>query len=329
MRPPALALLIAILAPLAAQAAGFERATIPAPDPIEIGIWYPSATPPVAAPNVPFGQALAMKGEIAGAHLPLIILSHGHESWMGAHAHTALALAQAGYVAVALTHPGDNGQNRLATASDWLVSRPADISTTLDFMLSDWAHATRIDPDRIGVYGFSMGGYTALAAAGAVIDIDLAARYCAQTPQDLTCAPSALDTVDAAEIAPRLRAVAGDDRIAAISVTAPGYGYAFDRAALAGVSVPVQIWSGALDALVPHAANGAVLAAGLDTQTEVHVVDRAGHLAFAAPCPESVKTYDRHSWELYCVDAEGFDRAAFHKVLHRDIIAFFETALPQ
>ncbi|WP_092366609.1 alpha/beta hydrolase family protein [Cribrihabitans marinus] len=155
--------------------------------PIEIGIWYPSHSAVTAAANVPFGQALALDGESDGDKLPLIVLSHGNHSRLGVHSHRALALAEAGYVAVALTHPGDNDQNRLTTGSDWLVSRPADISRTIDHMLSDWTHAKRIDPDRIGVYGFSAGGYTALAAAGAVIDTHLIASYCAEVPQEYSC----------------------------------------------------------------------------------------------------------------------------------------------
>ncbi|MEJ6394264.1 alpha/beta fold hydrolase [Gymnodinialimonas sp. 2305UL16-5] len=327
MRLWSIALGFAILCPAVAEAVGFEQATIPTSPPIEIGIWYPSSSSRVAAVNVPFGQALAVDGEIEGEELPLVLLSHGHDSNMHAHVHTALALAEAGYVAVALTHPGDNAQNQLTVASDWLVSRPADISRTLDYMVSDWIHADVIDADRIGVFGFSMGGYTALAAAGALIDIDQAARHCAETPEDLTCDPSALDNVDPTEFDPRLRDVAGDPRVAAIVVVAPGYGYAFDREALENVTVPVQIWSGSIDELTPHIWNGAVLAANLPDSPEVHVVENAGHLAFAAPCPESIRHYDRYTWDTYCRDAEGFDRAAFHAVFHQRIVDFLDSVI--
>lgn len=323
---PAL-LLFGLLWPAYAQAVGHESRIVPVEPPIEVRIWYPSSAAPSRGSEVMLGQALAIDAPVEGTDLPLIVVSHGHESGSYDHAHTALALAKAGYVAVALTHPGDNSENRHATASDWLVSRPADVSATLDYMLSDWAHADRVDAERIGVYGFSMGGYTALAAAGAVINIDLADRHCAETPDELTCNPSQLDSVDAAKLDPRLRAVTGDPRIAAISAAAPGYGYAFDREALADVTIPVQIWSGGLDDLVPHATNGAILAANLPSPPEVHVAERAGHSSFTGVCPESLRVHDRFTWDLYCVEVDGFDRAVFHEGFHRRLVQFFDSAL--
>lgn len=321
-------LALALLWPAHLQAVGHQRAQVPAEPPIELRIWYPSSAEPSRGSEIMLGQAVAIDGPVEGDSLPLIVISHGHDSSMDAHAHTGLALAEAGYVAVALTHPGDNHENRLTRASDWLVSRPADVSATLDYMVSGWPQADVIDAERIGVFGFSMGGYTALAAAGALIDIELAAQYCRDVPEELTCAPSALDDVDPVELAPRLIAVVGDPRIAAISAAAPGYGYAFDQDALSNVSVPVQIWSGAEDVLVPHASNGAILAANLPTLPNVHVVEGADHAAFSIVCPDSIRQYDRHFWNLYCVDAEGFDRGEFHQQLHHELVEFFNSAMP-
>ena len=327
MRLRSVVIVIASLFPFGAQATGFESATIPTSPPIDIGIWYPSSSPVVTAVNIPFGQALAVDGEILGEDLPLIVVSHGNRGRMAAHSHTALALAEAGYVVVALTHPGDNYQNPLTSPFDWLVSRPADISETIDFMLSDWVHADRIDADRIGVYGFSAGGYTALASAGAVIDFDVRVRFCRDNPQEHTCGDDADGIVAPAAFYPQLRAVTGDPRIGAISVSAPGFSYSFDREALAEVTVPVQIWSGTLDESVPHETNGALLAANLPHSPDVHVVEGAGHFAFTAICPSSVRQYDRYAWNIYCVDADGFDRADFHQVFHRGIVEFFNSTL--
>lgn len=313
--------------PLHGQAAGFERAVLASTPPIEIGIWYPSASPAPEAANTPFRQALAIGGAVEGDALPLIVLSHGNGGWMGGHSDTALALAKAGYVAVALTHPGDNSQDQSASPGEWLVSRPADISKTLEHMLSDWAHADRIDANRIGVFGFSAGGYAALVAAGAFPDFSLAARHCATTPQEYACRTGLLDDVDAVELAPQLRAVVGDARIAAASVAAPGFGYSFDREALADVVIPVQIWSGASDDSVPHDTNGATIAANLPTAPEVHIVENAGHFAFLVPCDPRLETAKPNLWRRLCVDADGFDRAAFHETFNRKIVAFFDAAL--
>src|SRR6185312_7407647 len=68
-----------------------------------------------------------------------------------------------------------------------LSQRPGQLSATIDFMLTAWAGRTRLDPARIGVFGHSAGGYTALAAAGAAPDFARAAAFCRETPSEWGC----------------------------------------------------------------------------------------------------------------------------------------------
>lgn len=159
---------------LPVHAVGFLRVAPSTHQPLDIGIWYPSEAAAPFAPNTPFGQALAFDGELAGSDLPLVVLSHGNSGWMGSHADTALALAQAGYVAVAITHSDDNDKNEVASPSVWMLSRPAEVVASINYVLQEWSGADHVSATRIGVFGFSAGGYTALVSAGAVPDIDLA-----------------------------------------------------------------------------------------------------------------------------------------------------------
>ena len=46
------------------------------------------------------------------------------------------------------------------------VERPADIKRLVDYLLGAWSHASAIDPGRIGMFGFSRGGYTGLVVVG-------------------------------------------------------------------------------------------------------------------------------------------------------------------
>src|SRR5262249_42396039 len=151
----ALALLAAPI--MQAGAVGFQSATVPDPadKPLQIGIWYPSAAPAPSQPNPPFRQPLALNGAVAGNRLPLVVVSHGTGGWLGGHADTALALAEAGFVVVAVTHTGDNGEDESYPASRWMIDRPRHISRVLDFMLADWSGHERIDALRIGIFGFS------------------------------------------------------------------------------------------------------------------------------------------------------------------------------
>ena len=141
MRPLAfLAVIIACFAAPMAQAAGFRFIDIPA-----------------AARNCP----------VAGDSLPLIVVSHGSGGWFGAHHDTAAMLADAGFVVAALNHPGDNAADRSRTDNlSVLLDRPAAIRRLTDFMLDAWPDPSKLDRQRIGLFGFSRGAYTGLVIAG-------------------------------------------------------------------------------------------------------------------------------------------------------------------
>ncbi|MEZ5593480.1 MAG: hypothetical protein R3F53_23345 [Gammaproteobacteria bacterium] len=308
-------------------AVGFQRATVTAETPIDIGIWYPSSAAIPNEINTPFRQKLAINADPEGDKLTLIVLSHGDGGWMGGHADTALALAEAGYVAVAVTHPGNNYEDESAPPSKWLVSRPADIVETINYMLTSWFHASLLLPDNIGVFGFSAGGYTALAAARAKPDIDRTLQHCAVDPTEFVCQVGMIDEIAASSFRSSKATLASDPRIRAISIAAPGLGFAFDPQGLAKVTIPVQIWSGALDDRVPHASNGLNLDNSLPEKAEVHIIEDAGHFAFLSPCNPALEKANPRIWHMVCVDAPGFDRKAFHNEMNAEIIAFFDRTL--
>jgi predicted dienelactone hydrolase len=110
-----------------------------------------------AAPNCP----------IAGEKLPLIVISHGYGGWYLGHHDTSEALADAGFIVVAINHPQANHADMSrANGLGVLIERPLDIKRTIDFMLTASPDAAKIDPQRVGFYGFSQGGYTGLVVAG-------------------------------------------------------------------------------------------------------------------------------------------------------------------
>ena len=122
---------------------------------------------------------------VAGERLPLILISHGHGGSYAGHVDTAIALANAGYVVAALTHTGDNWRDTsLATA---LWERPRQLKRLDDYMLGAWPDHARIDPDRIGAFGFSAGGFTVLAAAGGEPDLSAMTEHCRAHPQFEDC----------------------------------------------------------------------------------------------------------------------------------------------
>jgi predicted dienelactone hydrolase len=67
--------------------------------------------------------------------------------------------------------------------------------------------------------------------------------------------------------------------------------------------------------------NAPTLANTLPHRPEYHLVPNAAHFAFLAPCSAAMKN---HAPEI-CVDANGFDRTAFHKQLDEMALTFFQA----
>lgn len=291
--------------------------------PFAIGVWYPTQARP--RPTTLLGAVLldvAPDAAVLGRDLPLVVISHGNGGGPGSHADLALALADAGYVVAAPMHTGDNYADQRAAGSVNLFSgRNRQLHATIDHMLTAWPDHDRINPQRIGAFGFSAGGFTVLTAVGARPDLRIVARHCATSPEFvcdvLRHARSPL--VDA--YAPTVGdAFVADARIKAAVVAAPGLGFAMGPDGLAGVRVPVQLWSGDEDDKVPYATNAKPLREALGARVEFHAVPGAGHASFLTPCgvlrPPAL-----------CTDPGHFDRKGFHAGMNASVVAFFGKSL--
>jgi hypothetical protein len=111
--------------------AGFERQNTA--DGIEVGIWYPaSGTPAHQRIGLYAQDVIAGSSAPTGPH-PLVVMSHGTGGDFAGHVDTAVALARAGFIVAALTHPGDNWRdNSCATQID---ARPPALSALISYML--------------------------------------------------------------------------------------------------------------------------------------------------------------------------------------------------
>src|SRR5262249_23264443 len=77
---------------------GFQQVLVSDPEgqPLQVAIWYPSASPASLVPLGLFQQRVAVNGVVSGNRLPLILISHGTGGSLASHYDTALALTQAG-----------------------------------------------------------------------------------------------------------------------------------------------------------------------------------------------------------------------------------------
>jgi predicted dienelactone hydrolase len=310
-------------------------------------IWYPAEAGAEEKPQLlgPPGNPLFDLGRAAAdaalaptsvkfpmAKFPLIVLSHGtggtgeNLAWLGT------ALARAGYVAAAVNHPGNNGIGGYTVAGFTLWwERARDLSAVIDGMLADPIFMTRIDAERIGAAGFSLGGYTMIAIAGGLTSLAHFREFCASPNADRGCGgpPEFPDlrakTEALADSDEAFRAALANDgrsyrdqRVRAVFAMATGLDQAFLPASLERIDVPVAIVAGAanessarfLAARIPHA------------ELTIFPGD-VGHYVFMPSCTAA----GRATLPRLCVDAPGVDRDAIHAQTAELAEAFFARHL--
>lgn len=311
------ALLAVLSFPPAAHAqpsqAGFERRI--AADGTEIGIWYPASGTPTHQRLGLFAQDVVTDSAAPRGRHPLIVISHGTGGDFSGHVDTAVALARAGFIVAALTHPGDNWRDN--SRATFIEDRPKALSGLITYMLTAWPGHAGIDPKRIGAFGFSAGGFTVLTAAGGRPDLTRLAEHCAAHPGFFDCTLLKAKPRAAAPPWADLR----DARIKAIVVAAPALGFAFDRAGLAAVKIPVQLWRADKDTILPAPLYADAVRAALPAAPEFQSVPDAGHFDFIAPCADPAGP------RVPCASSPGFDRTAFHARFDADIVRFFRSTL--
>ena len=139
-----------------------------------IGVWYPTNAAAKKTPLGPFDAEHAEDAAPSGENLPLVVLSHGNGGYyrnyhlLGAH------LAKNGFVAAAPQHL--DPQN----AKPDMHKRVADIKGAIRALQNDALLAPLLDAENISAIGYSLGGATALAAAGASVNWESFLLHCAR-----------------------------------------------------------------------------------------------------------------------------------------------------
>jgi predicted dienelactone hydrolase len=171
----------------------FDKATGKAPlydRPLKIEIWYPAvipagkeerttyedAMPGTPAPGAPktyhtAGKALRDAAPVKSEPFPLVIVSHGYPGSRTFLTYLTENVASKGYVVAAIDHT-DSVFGRVESFSSTLLNRSADQLFTIEALATrsldagDFLNGA-LDASRVAVVGYSMGGYGALATAGA------------------------------------------------------------------------------------------------------------------------------------------------------------------
>jgi len=315
-------------------------------------VWYPAVDTAVETkqyvgdPDAPlFDAGSAMPHAGFAPHLerlPLVLLSHGtggsalQMAWLGT------ALARAGYIAVAVDHPGNNANGKLTPEGFALWwERATDLSNVLDAMLKDEEFGPRIDATRVAAAGYSLGGYTVLELAGAQTDISLFFDKCRVKPGETK--PSAdsavchvpemrgVGSID--DILQATRKTSGeslarsgglyrDPRVKAVFAIAPALGFTQTPESLRAIRTPVEMVAGTEDRIAPPAENADYLRANMRGARET-VLPGVGHYTFLNVCTAQ----GQRQMSQYCDEAPGIERAVVHAQVAAMAVTFFDRAL--
>ncbi len=308
---------------------------------VRVTVWYPAAKGAretridLGPPGKVFfvEGASAQDAAFADAKLrPTILLSHGFGGTARMMAWFGLAMARAGYVVVAVDHPGNNGQDTMTVPGAVLYwDRALDLAAALKAAKADPAIGPHLDNTNVGVAGFSLGGFTALIAAGARVDMEKLFAFCRGHPKDGICMPQkefALTMTDAraALASPELAgeaAHAGDNHkipgLRAAFAMAPAVVQALTPDSMAKITVPVAIILGDADPVAPPATNGRVAAEHI-AGAQLKVLAGVGHYDFLGTCTEAGKAATP-----LCTATVPQERT--HKAATEMALAFFGKAL--
>jgi predicted dienelactone hydrolase len=282
----------------------FEVLDQQAGDPIPALVIYPANAPERPERLGPYTLSVSMNAELATGPFPLIVVSHGTGSSHLLFRTLARHLARNGFVVVMPEHPRNNRNNNdLAGTAAILTNRPRHIRLVMDWAFSHDVFGPSLKPDATAIIGHSLGGYTALAAAGGVP----------------TAFPHEMPDHQSRKVD-----VVPDDRVKALVLFAPAAAWFMAPGALSGVRVPILMLTAEKDPHTP-AWHSEMIKQGVPDKAliEHRVIANAGHFSFLSPFPATMIDAAFAPSQ----DPEGFDRERFHAEMNAEVLAFLTRTL--
>ncbi len=300
-----------------------------------VTLFYPSSTPEGPVQRGPFVLSLATDGVLQPSNGRLIVISHGSGGAPWVFTDLARAMVEAGFVVALPRHRGDNHMDAGTPGPPSWRQRPAEVSRAIDTLAQHPLWSSRLALDKVGVYGTSAGGHTALTLAGGRWSDAAFLRHCdAHLAADFSSCVGFVTRLQGNLWDPLKKAVAmgvlrqrftdptwhshHDPRVAAALASVP-FAADFDMASLAAPRIPLGLATADGDInQVPRFHAQPVLAACPPCE---HVVDlpRGGHGAYLSPLPP----FKPGSIEAALLnDPPGFDRPAMTDA-HRAMVGFF------
>ncbi len=303
-----------------------------------VTVYYPSNDEAKIGRRGPFTFEFAWQGVPAKGNGRLIVMSHGSGGSPWVHANLAQTLVADGFVVAMPEHRGDNYKDPGTPGPESWKRRPVEVSRAIDVVSRDARFGPLLALDKVGMYGMSAGGHTALTLAGGRWSPARFTQHCeSHIAEDFqTCVSLATRLrggfLDGAKTTIALWVIGSrfsdaawqthtDPRIAAIVAGVP-LAADFDMASLAAPRVPLALVTARQDKwLIPRFHSDAVLAvcAGCERLADFAT---GGHGALLSPLPPGLSGLVGDLLN----DPPGFDRAELPGV-DRKISDFFRKLL--
>ena len=197
------------------------------------------------------------------APAPTIVISHGFANSRTTFTYLAEHLASHGFAVAVLQHPGTDslrleqfarGEADLPDPTLFL-QRPHDITALLDHLEqtisrdSEWQG--RLQTDAVGVFGQSLGGYTALATGGATLDFNHLNRRCQAAELEVLPRNISMPFQCQALTLSDRELMVRDDRVAAVLAVSPIGSALFGPSGMEQLEVPVMLVAASHDIVAP------------------------------------------------------------------------------
>jgi predicted dienelactone hydrolase len=253
----------------------------------------------------PYSLEVALDAPPAEGVFPLVVISHGHSGTPWAYRELAKHLALAGFVVALPAHTGNTRtDNTLAGTAANLANRPRHISLSIDAALADTTLAPHIAGTGVAVIGHSIGGYTALAAAGGLA----------------WSGPYERKNSDAQ---PEPVPVTPDARIRSLVLLNPAT-FWFIAGSLRPVDLPILLRTGEKDETTPiEHAHKIIEGVAQPALVEHKDIPGAGHFAFMSKFPPEMTRPNFKPSQ----DPEGFDREDIQEEFFADVTEFLKRTL--